>query len=171
MHLGVSRDSETRKGETSVKSMLLSRLLTMSYWGLILLGTLSKTVRNLPQNENQDQGGMNEALRVQNLREYSRSRSAKFKSSKSRVGPAQNHSAGGWEDWSIYPRTSISHWLRIAPCHSDADGPAFEALPALPGAKKAPRQRKSKAGAQAGKLSMLCELSIAAAGSMGGQRR
>ena len=58
----------TRKREKSVKGMLISKLLTVSYWGSVLLETLSETVRNLPQNQSQDQGGVNKAARVQNLR-------------------------------------------------------------------------------------------------------
>lgn len=46
----------------------ISRLLTVSYEGSVLLKTLSKTMRNLPENQNQDPGGMNEAVKVQNLR-------------------------------------------------------------------------------------------------------
>lgn len=58
----------TRKREKSVKGMLISRLLTVSYWGSVLLEILSETVRNLPQNQSQDQGGVKKAARVQNLR-------------------------------------------------------------------------------------------------------
>ena len=46
--------------------MLISRLLTVSYEGSVLLKILSKTMSNLPQNQNQDLGGMNEAVKVQN---------------------------------------------------------------------------------------------------------
>lgn len=56
------------KREKTVKGMLISRLLTVSYEGSVLLKTLSKTMRNLPENQNQDPGGMNEAVKVQNLR-------------------------------------------------------------------------------------------------------
>ena len=48
--------------------MLISRLLTVSYEGSVLLKILSKTMSNLPQNQNQDLGGMNEAVKVQNSR-------------------------------------------------------------------------------------------------------
>ena len=58
----------TKKKEKTVKGMLISRLLNVSYGGSVLLKTLSKTMRNLPQNQSQDLGGMNEAVKVQNLR-------------------------------------------------------------------------------------------------------
>lgn len=58
---------------------------------------------------------MNEVLRVvQNLKGHSTSSSASSSHAKA-VSHAQNHAIGGWEDWSIDPLTSISHWLRIAP--------------------------------------------------------
>ena len=56
----------TKKREKTVKGMLISRLLTVSYEGSVLLKILSKTMSNLPQNQNQDLGGMNEAVKVQN---------------------------------------------------------------------------------------------------------
>ena len=58
----------TKKREKTVKGMLISRLLTVSYEGSVLLKILSKTMSNLPQNQNQDLGGMNEAVKVQNSR-------------------------------------------------------------------------------------------------------
>ena len=58
----------TKKKEKTVKGMLMSRLLNVSYGGSVLLKTLSKTMRNLAQNQSQDLGGMNEAVKVQNLR-------------------------------------------------------------------------------------------------------
>ena len=58
----------TKKREKTVKGMLISRLLTVSYEGPVLLKILSKTMSNLPQNQNQDLGGMNEAVKVQNSR-------------------------------------------------------------------------------------------------------
>ena len=119
MHQWESRERETRTGEEiSGKGRWISKLLTISYWGSVLLGTLSETVRNLPQNHSQDNCGENEAPRVQNLRRHSLSRSAKSSHAKQSQPCSESFY---WEDSSICPLTSISYWLRMAPSPRDAD--------------------------------------------------
>lgn len=167
MHQWETRERETRTGEEiSGKGRWISKLLTISYWGLVLLGTLSEMVRNLPQNHSQDNCGENEAPRVQNLRRHSLSRSAKSSHAKQSQPCSESFY---WED------SSIAHWLpsligwewppapgMLMSLHFWAEGSTDSS-----GCQESPWAEKKRSRCWDVKLTMCWKLSTAAASEHG----